>query len=225
MSIKTLLKAVPPPDRPFEAFTGPWEPIEAELGTALPQDYKDFVRIYGSGYFMQFLGVAVPRSNNPNTRFESGVGLVSGMFAMLDEEPPYPMWPAAGGLIAFGGTDNGDFLFWLAQGAPDDWRVVVGDDEMWEFEALDCNLTDFLAGLATGAVAPKAFPSDLLPCDRLFQPSRDPSGTQRKFAVAGRLGLCGYEGSGALSPGSHPPDGAAEGQLSVRFRVSLRPQP
>ena len=41
------------------ADAGPWEPVEAELGTALPQDYKDFVRVYGSGYFMQFLGIYV----------------------------------------------------------------------------------------------------------------------------------------------------------------------
>ena len=157
---------------PFEAFAGPWEPIEAELGTALPQDYKDFVRLYGAGYFMEFLGVSVPRSKNPNTRFESEVGLICGTFADWDdEELPYPMWPDPGGLIPFGGTDNGDYLFWLPQGAPDDWGVVVWDRGMQQFEALNCGLTDFLAGLATGKVAPEEFPDSLLPCDQMFQPN------------------------------------------------------
>lgn len=47
MTIDTLLSAVPPPAAPFQAFTGPWEPVEAYLGTRLPQDYKDFSRLYG----------------------------------------------------------------------------------------------------------------------------------------------------------------------------------
>lgn len=172
MSIEALLKVVPPPLAPFEAFAGPWEPIEAEIGTALPPDYKDFVRIYGAGYFMEFLGVNVPRTRNLNTRFESQVGIICETFA--DDGGvgwPYAMWPDRKGLIPFGGTDNGDELFWLPQGAPDDWRVVVWDRGSLQFEVLDCGLTDFLAGLATGKVAPKEFPDDLLPCDELFQPN------------------------------------------------------
>jgi hypothetical protein len=173
VSIQTLLEVVPPPLAPFEAFAGPWEPIEAGLGTALPQDYKEFTRLYGSGYFMEFLGILVPRTKNPNTRFESQVGLVCGTFAGMDgEELPYAMWPDPKGLIPFGGTDNGDELFWLPRGSPEDWGVVVWDRGMQEFEALDCSLTDFLAGLATGEVAPKAFPDSLRPCDDLFHPSR-----------------------------------------------------
>lgn len=167
-----MLDVVLPPAEPFEAFTGPWEALEAELGTALPQDFKDFVRLYGSGYFMEFLGVSIPRTRNPNTRFETEVALICQTFADWDDdELPHPTWPATGGLIPFGGTDNGDFLFWLSQGAPDDWRFVVRDRGMQEFEVLNCGLTDFLAGLVTGDAALKEFPDSLLPCDELFQPN------------------------------------------------------
>jgi len=170
MTIENLIKAVPPPAATFEAFVGPWEEVEAELGTALPQDYKDFVRLYGRGYFMQFLGVAVPRSRNPNTRLELRVPRTSEAFRTFagSEELPYPIWPAPGGLISFGSTDNGDELFWLAQGPPSDWRVVVWGRGLLEFEVFDCDLTDFLAGLATGTLLPKDFPEDL-PGDLLFQ--------------------------------------------------------
>lgn len=113
---------------------------------------------------MEFLGVCVPRAKNPNVRFEAQVGLMCQTFAdWTDEELPYPMWPAPGGLIPFGGTDNGDFLFWLQKGAPDDWCVVVWDRGMQEFEVLNCGLTAFLAGLATDKVAPAGFPESLLP--------------------------------------------------------------
>src|SRR4051794_14994861 len=127
MTIENLLKAVPPPAATFEAFLGPWEEIEAELGTALPQDYKDFVRLYGLGYFMQFLGVSVPRSQNPNTRLEACVPRASETFRIFagDEELPYSLWPTPGGLVSFGSTDFGDQLFWLSEGLPSEWRVVV----------------------------------------------------------------------------------------------------
>ncbi len=171
MTIEHLLKAVPPPPAPFEAFNGPWKAVEAELGTALPPDYKDFVRLYGYGYFMEFLGVAVPRSLNPNTRLEFCVRRTCEMFNAFSDrdEFPYPFWPTPGGLVPFGSTDNGDELFWLARGAPSKWRVVVWDRGLGRFEVLDCDVTDFLAGLATGKILPQEFPEDLLPCDQFFQ--------------------------------------------------------
>ena len=172
MSLEALIGVVPPPLAPFQAFMGPWEPIEAGIGTALPQDYKDFVRVYGAGYFMEFLGVSVPRTRNTNTRFESQVSLICETFAdWRPEELPHPMWPDPKGLIPFGGTDNGDYLFWLPHGRPGDWRVVVWDRGLQQFEVLNCGLTDFLAGLATGEVAPAEFPDDLLPCEEMFQPN------------------------------------------------------
>ena len=172
MTIEALIKAVPPPTPPRGAFHGPWEPIEAIVGTRLPPDYKDFVRVYGAGYFIGFLGINVPRSSNPNTRFETDVPQIAAAFIDV-EELPYPLWPDPQGLLPFGGTDNGDYLFWLPRGAPEDWGIVVWDRGMCSFEAFDCDLTSFLAGLATGELLPMEFPEDLLPCDEMFRPQED----------------------------------------------------
>ena len=172
MTIENLIKVVPPPSRPFEAFRGPWDVIEADLGTPLPQDYKDFARLYGSGYFMEFLGVDIPNTQNPNTRLEWQAQLVrDGMLVVDERDRPLPIWPDPGGLLAFGATDDGDTLFWLTEGEPDDWRVVVWDRGFGRFETLDCDLTDFLAGLATGDVLPREFPDYLGSCAHLFQPN------------------------------------------------------
>lgn len=73
VAIENLMKVVPPPETPFEAFRGTWELIEGEVGTALPQDYKDFCRLYGNGHFMDFLGVGVPRSRNPNVVLRNAI--------------------------------------------------------------------------------------------------------------------------------------------------------
>jgi hypothetical protein len=169
MTIETLLKAIPVPATPFEAYVGPWRPIEAALGTALPQDYKDFIRLYGNGRFLDFLGIGVPVSRCPNLQLVSQAQIVSNIFRAI-EEPAYPLWPAPGGLLSFGSTDNGHNLYWSCRGPPDDWGVVVWDPGMGDYERFDCDLTDFLAGLITGDVVPKSFPEELLPCDYLFTP-------------------------------------------------------
>lgn len=173
MTIEKLAEVMPPPAAPFEAFSGPWEPIEAQLRTPLPQDYKDFVRLYGSGDFMEFLGIHVPRSRSPYVRLVSEAHAVAELARVLEdhESPyPYPFWPSPDGLLACGKTDFGDYLFWLARGPPADWRIVVWDRGLGDFETFDCDLTDFLAGLATGEIDPQGFPADMLPCDRLFRP-------------------------------------------------------
>lgn len=174
LTVDLVKRLAPLPEEPFEAFRGSWELIEAEIRTALPQDYKDFIRLYGNGYFMQFLGISLPRSRNSNVLLRSAIywarrAAVDGGFP--PEGLPYPFWPDRGGLLAFGSTDNGDTLLWLTEGEPEDWKVVVWDRGLGEFEVFDCGLTDFLASLATGAIRPKAFPDNLLPCEQLFAPN------------------------------------------------------
>jgi hypothetical protein len=149
--------------------------VEDEIGLTLPPDYKDFARVYGSGYFMQFLGVCIPRTANPNTRLEAFLPSASGVF-VDDEEMAHRVWPRPGGLAPFGATDNGDYLFWLTRGRPDEWPIVVWDRGLWQLEAFECDLTNFLAGLATGDLLPKEFPPDLVCCDHLFQPRKAMAG-------------------------------------------------
>jgi hypothetical protein len=161
VTIESLVKVVPPPTIPDEAYYGPWEPIEAELGTALPQDYKDFVRLYGEGSFMEIVGIHVPRTKSPYVRLELEAHVVRKLFLDDEEEHPYAFWPEPGGLLVCGKTDFGDCIFWLTAGPPSDWRIVVWDRGFREYESFDCGLTEFLAGLATGAILPKNFPDDL----------------------------------------------------------------
>lgn len=199
------MRVVPPPKVPTEAYHGPWEPIEAELGTILPQDYKDFVRLYGEGQFMEFLGIHVPRFWSPYVRLVPQVRSAAQVFASFEEDLPYPLWPSPGGLLAFGKTDFGDYLFWLTRGSPEDWPVVVWGRGLQEFEVFDRSLTDFLAGVATGEIDPKDFPEG--ECDRLFEPG--PATPDRQylglgawnpdkvsFGLSWRLGQFGAAGSG-----------------------------
>jgi hypothetical protein len=168
MSIETLAKVLPPPKTPVDAFGGTWEPIEAVFGRTLPPDYKDFARLYGDGYFMEFLSVAIPQSRHPEMRLENWAPSTCGS-VWTEDHPPHLFWPNPGGLLPFGSTDSGDYLLWLARGAPNEWPVVVWDRAFQTMESFECDMTDFLAGLVTGDILPTQFP-ELRYCDHLFQP-------------------------------------------------------
>ncbi len=159
------MKAVPPPAAPPVTFDGPWAPIEAQLGVVLPQDYKDFMRLYGFGVFLEFLGIHAPNVSSRHARLVERAREICD--DLRDEERPYSLWPEPGGLLPFGRTDNGDYLCWLMQGAPADWTVVVWSRGFYRFEAFDCDMTGFLAGLATGEIVPNDL-DELLPCDEPF---------------------------------------------------------
>lgn len=167
MSIEALVKAVPPPAAPRLAFAGPWEPIEAELGVTLPQDYKDFVRLYGDGTFFEVMGIHLPVALSRHAQLVPEVRAICDALRTQDDLP-YALWPEPGGLLPFGKTDYGDYLCWLTRGLPADWGVVVWGRGFMTFEAFDCDLTDFLTGLATGEILPEEFPDGLLPCDQPF---------------------------------------------------------
>jgi len=173
MTIENLIKAVPPPSEPFWAYKGPWGAIEGEIGVTLPPDYKDYIATYGAGYFMQFMSVFLPKSWTVNLRLGAQVRLKAGsardVLLASEEEPPYPIWPDPGGLVAFGGTDNGDELFWLTRGAPQDWPVVVWYEDS-NVELFDCDMTDFLAGIVTGAIFADVFDEDWPSGEPKFEP-------------------------------------------------------
>lgn len=176
MTIENLIKVAPPPADPFWAFKGSWVAIEGELGTALPQDYKDYVALYGSGCFMQFVRISIPKSWTVHLRLGAQVKWAAGVFRAykdIGDNPPYPLWPDPGGLMAFGTTFDGDVLFWLARGAPQDWPVVFWDGSGHEAELFNCDMTDFLAGMATGAYLSDAFDLETLTDETKFEPHTD----------------------------------------------------
>lgn len=158
MTIEALVALIPPPAEPDYAFEGPWEPLEARLGSALPQDYKDFVRVYGSGRLFDALWIHVPTCESPYVRLGPQLNGIRHELKGQEDGCPYPLWPAPGGWIACGSTDYGDKIFWLPEGAPEHWQIMAWWRRPFpEFEVFDLSLTGFLAGLATGEVEATRF--------------------------------------------------------------------
>ncbi len=46
--LATLIRLLPPPAAPDDNH-GDWQAVEAELGTPLPDDYKAFIELFGTG--------------------------------------------------------------------------------------------------------------------------------------------------------------------------------
>lgn len=186
MTIERLMAVVPPPAAPSEVFRGSWEPVEAEIGRALPPDYKELVRLYGGGsFFRDTVLVYVPGATTPGARLESQVPLICSTIAELGFDGlPCRVWPQADGVIPIGGTNCGDYIFWLPEGEAAAWKVAVWIRGLGGLEVFDCDLTDFLAGLASSEILPDAFP-ELVLTDRLFEPFPPVADWRRRIAFTG----------------------------------------
>ena len=55
------------------------------------------------------------------------------------------------GLLAVGSDDNGRFIFWLTEGEPDDWPILVWPLDR-HFVRIEKSLTEFLYQLFSGAL-------------------------------------------------------------------------
>ncbi|WP_367129117.1 hypothetical protein [Saccharothrix sp. HUAS TT1] len=69
-----------------------------------------------------------------------------------------------GGVVRWGGTDNGDFLLWLPVGDPEEWPTLAVERGQSSCEPMTGSSTrivlDLLTGAARTAVFPEDFPGD-----------------------------------------------------------------
>jgi len=153
-----------------------WLAIEERLGIALPADYKAFILRFGTGCIDEFLWVYSPFTSNENLNLLTRAAQVREGFQTLRMSPfdevPYPLFPEHGGLLSWGATANGDFLFWRTQGAPDRWSIVVAEARAPLYQEFALQTTDFLSGLLQRKVVCSIFPSDFPSGEPRFVPTQ-----------------------------------------------------
>jgi hypothetical protein len=98
MSIESLSRRLMPPQSPADS-RGDWDSVENAIGVSLPDDFKDFINMYGSGTIGEFLTVLNPFSIRP------GLSLIDESKRQLDilhylqssrgEPCPFELFPAA----------------------------------------------------------------------------------------------------------------------------------
>lgn len=75
---------------------GDWSKVEAALGVALPNDYKEFIERYGSIYIADFLMLLNPFSASEQNNLLRKQAACSEMYQALKqsgEEIPYEFFP------------------------------------------------------------------------------------------------------------------------------------
>lgn len=172
--IEHLCQVMPPPETPNEAGSlDEFLTIERELGVTLPQDYKEYIIRFGTGYIGGFLWIFNPFTqkeslnflHQKNTRLDA-LRVIKEKYG--DEECPYPLYPEAGGLLPWGATDNANVLYWLTIGRSDNWTVVINESRGPLFEEYQESMTSYLTKLISGNISSKIIPPRFINKKSLF---------------------------------------------------------
>jgi hypothetical protein len=155
-AIGRLRRLLPPPQ--FGGDIVDWDHLAGVMGLGLPTDYKEFVELYGGGEIDEYLSVSMlPVQRSPYGDLLDGMnpslppefrGELSSCFSSA--APPR--------LLPFDATASSDVVFWVIDGVPDTWKVVVFRRQSphgargWTI--FDGSITEFLCALSNGALQP-----------------------------------------------------------------------
>jgi hypothetical protein len=143
--VTPLEDLVPPPPDP---------PPVAEADRRLPPDYVALASTYGPGRFDEFVWLLAPGARNPDLDLERQATTRLQALRDTGEEIPYDP------LVPFAFTDNGDVVYWHAEGEPHTWKVVANESRGPEWFTFDGTATEFLHATLSGAVRVPFFPED-----------------------------------------------------------------
>jgi hypothetical protein len=137
----------PPPQRAVElGIEDVWPVVQRRIGSVLPRDYKDFINTYGTVLLYDFLKPYNPFSKKEYSNLLWQMGAVLSAYRELKAQRgcPYALWFEADGLLPWADTCNGDTLFWLTKGHPDQWTIVLNKSRDPEFEEFDGSMVEFV---------------------------------------------------------------------------------
>jgi hypothetical protein len=144
-----------------------WIELERRIGSKLPGSYKSFISRYGSGCIDNFLWILNPFSKYENLNLEKQIEVARAVLSDLIEDGeniPYSIYPERSGLLPVGRTDNGDIIYWVTDGRPDDWSIAINEargPSWWSYRGpFDQFLIAILLRESVCDIFPDNFPSD-----------------------------------------------------------------
>jgi hypothetical protein len=155
-AVEELRRLVPPPATPHGA-DGDWVTCERELQLRLPEDYKDFISIYGSGTLCNLFEISSPFSSP--LLWKTGVrdwwvrwARIYDCFGEIPRVLPYARYPTVPGLLPWATYGTVDVLSWYTAGEPHQWRVVYDERHEEFFEVPGLGFAEFLVAAMKGVV-------------------------------------------------------------------------
>lgn len=160
-TLDELKALIGPPSR--SAPPVDWTHVESAEGLVFPTDYKLFAGSYAPLIIDNFIHVAHPSTPGDgeralNRQLRRDLDALRELRQSHPNEVRYPLYPEPDGLYPWGGTDNGDSLFWLTQGDPDHWPVIGTSRSGWaEYQG---TMTEFLVAVLGRQHKFELFPDD-----------------------------------------------------------------
>ncbi|MFF9066503.1 SMI1/KNR4 family protein [Streptomyces sp. NPDC014891] len=172
--VEQLTHLVPPP---AERRPRAWPEVEARLGSALPEDFKDLVDTYGGGVFDETIWILEPDCADPDHDLlvmkEERAEVLARLWEIGPEPRPERLEADGAGLLPFAYIEGtGAYLYWLTgeDARPEDWTVLAnaGRGPEWEYHPVPG--ARFILSVLTGETHSDIL-DDLPADDHTFDPN------------------------------------------------------
>jgi len=176
--IEELKRLAPPPAQPVACGTyDMWKSVEDALSLQLPEDYKQFINTYGNGGFYDFLSIVSPfdRDNgfSEDSTLLKWIASETQQYKEMKEtfgknapeKFPFSAHPEENGLLAIGGIETGGTIYYLTEGQPETWTIVIYAEDFYEFAWCKKSLTEFLVDWLSGNFTAPFFDDDVFEGD------------------------------------------------------------
>lgn len=152
--------------------------MEQLLGTALPQDYKELVEVYGGGVFDEEIWLLDPACPDRGYNLLDEATARAEILALLWEteaKPPQLLKGDGAEVLPWAYIEgSGAMLYWLRRPGqrPEEWTTLFneGRGPEWEYHPHSC--ADFLLSVLTGA-ADTVYFDDFPPAEHEFASNDD----------------------------------------------------
>lgn len=168
MYFDKLKKLLIPPDNIDDmAIEKNIELVEKHYKLKFPQDYIQFITTYGSGQINEFINIySTINSAAYYEMIESECRYYRDFKEKFPEKYTYNAFPKQNRLFPLGRTDGGCLMWWHMAIEPENWTIVIYDENSWENEKFDMQLCEFIYKYFTRKIRCKGFPDSLLENDR-----------------------------------------------------------
>lgn len=138
------------------------ELVERHFNLKFPKDYVQFITNYGSGQINGFISI-YSAVNSPAyyEMIEWECRNYHDFKEKFPKEYKHNIFPEKDGLFPLGRTDGGCLMWWHTAPEPENWEIVVYDENSWEYERYDMQLCEFIYKYFTRQISCKGFPDSL----------------------------------------------------------------
>ena len=171
-----LKKIIPPPKMPW-CSKGDWGNIQTEWEISLPNNYKQFIEVYGTGSLAREIAIYNFLDPDDLVIVQDTLSRLCEARQLMDERDitfennhrsfPFPIYPESGGILPWAyGADGWDFL-WLTESNSNNWSILISYKNFENyFQYHDTSVPQILIMLFSNP------PNEVLQIDSTFIPKK-----------------------------------------------------